>query len=75
MRGTCAVIAMVLLVVLAAHMQREENQRVDDDPSVSLAAASSNDGCHASCPTPDDVDAAEVDGPATFAVADTDAPR
>ena len=30
MRGTCAVIGMVLLVVLVAHLQREEERRDDE---------------------------------------------
>ena len=46
MRGTCAVIVMVLMIVLAAHMQREENRRADeyDSHPASLRAGS---GCHA----------------------------
>lgn len=66
MRGTFAVIAIVLLVVLSAHLQRERTQQ-DAELEMPAIARHSSGGCGAATPEDDVV----PDAPAVVATAAT----
>lgn len=66
MRGTSAVIGIVLLVVFAAHLRREEARGDADFGSPSMAYQAPSGGCTAT----DDIEEAEAEA----TIASNDAP-